>query len=122
MNSFQSLPASRLFPKLSAALALRSRFPTPALLAQASFAELREARGKTCSVSDAKLRGEAPPGRAQYWDQRSCSRECFGLRAETINCGIAPGFENTWSNWNRTLSRLLSTAEKARSSPRSLGS
>ena len=43
-------------PNLPTALALRSRFPTPALLAQASFAELREARGKTCSVSDAKLR------------------------------------------------------------------
>lgn len=43
-------------PNLPTALALRSQFPTPALLAQASFAQLREARGKTCSVSDAKLR------------------------------------------------------------------
>jgi len=42
-------------PNLPTALALRSRFPTPALLAQASFVELREARGKTCSVSNAKL-------------------------------------------------------------------
>lgn len=42
-------------PNLSTALALRSRFPTPALLAQASFIELREAQGKTCSVSNAKL-------------------------------------------------------------------
>ncbi len=42
-------------PNLPTALALRSRFPTPAQLAQASFAELREARGRTCSVSDAKL-------------------------------------------------------------------
>lgn len=45
-----------LNPNVPTALALRSRFPTPALLSQASFAELREARGKTCSVSDAKLR------------------------------------------------------------------
>ncbi|GER90783.1 hypothetical protein KDW_55930 [Dictyobacter vulcani] len=45
-----------LNPNLPTALALRSRFPTPALLSQARFAELREARGKTCSVSDAKLR------------------------------------------------------------------
>src|SRR5262249_16027617 len=45
-----------LNPNLPTALALRSQFPTPALLAQASFAELRQARGKTCSVSDAKLR------------------------------------------------------------------
>lgn len=43
-------------PNLPTALALRSRFPTPALLVQASFAELREARGRTCSVSDAKLK------------------------------------------------------------------
>ena len=43
-------------PNLPTALALRSRFPTPSLLALASFAELREARGRTCSVSDAKLR------------------------------------------------------------------
>src|SRR6202158_6087184 len=43
-------------PNLPTALALRSRFPTPAALAQASFWELREARGRTCSVSDAKLR------------------------------------------------------------------
>lgn len=42
-------------PNLPTALALRSHFPTPALLAQASFEELREARGKTCSVSNAKL-------------------------------------------------------------------
>lgn len=42
-------------PNLPTALALRSQFPTPALLAQASLAELRLARGKTCSVSDAKL-------------------------------------------------------------------
>jgi len=42
-------------PNLPTALALRSHFPTPAQLAQASFAELREARGRTCSVSDAKL-------------------------------------------------------------------
>lgn len=43
-------------PNLPTALALRSRFPTPAHLALATFAELREARGRTCSVSDAKLR------------------------------------------------------------------
>lgn len=42
-------------PNLPTALALRARFPTPAQLAMASFAELREARGRTCSVSDAKL-------------------------------------------------------------------
>jgi transposase len=42
-------------PNLPTALALRSRFPTPAELAMASFEELREARGRTCSVSDAKL-------------------------------------------------------------------
>jgi transposase len=42
-------------PNLPTALALRSCFPTPAQLAQASFAELRQARGRTCSVSDAKL-------------------------------------------------------------------
>lgn len=42
-------------PNLPTALALRSRFPTPAHLALASFAQLREARGRTCSVSDAKL-------------------------------------------------------------------
>ncbi len=42
-------------PNLPTALALRTRFPTPALLAGASFDELREARGRTCSVSDAKL-------------------------------------------------------------------
>jgi transposase len=42
-------------PNLPTALALRSHFPTPALLAQASFLELRTARGKTCSVSNAKL-------------------------------------------------------------------
>jgi transposase len=45
-----------LNPNLATALALRSQFPTPALLAQASFAEVREARGRTCSVSDAKLK------------------------------------------------------------------
>lgn len=43
-------------PNLPTALALRARFPIPALLAQASFDDLREARGRTCSVSDAKLR------------------------------------------------------------------
>lgn len=43
-------------PNLPTALALRSRFPTPSLLALATFAELREARGRTCSVSDTKLR------------------------------------------------------------------
>ncbi|HEU5376793.1 MAG TPA: IS110 family transposase [Ktedonobacteraceae bacterium] len=42
-------------PNLPTALALRSHFPTPALLAQANFIQLREARGKTCSVSNAKL-------------------------------------------------------------------
>jgi len=42
-------------PNLPTALALRSRFPTPAALAEASFWELREVRGRTCSVSDAKL-------------------------------------------------------------------
>ena len=42
-------------PNLPTALALRSRFPTPSDLALASFAELRAARGRTCSVSDAKL-------------------------------------------------------------------
>jgi transposase len=42
-------------PNLPTALALRSRFPTPAELALASFEDLREARGRTCSVSDAKL-------------------------------------------------------------------
>jgi Transposase IS116/IS110/IS902 family len=42
-------------PNLPTALALRSRFPTPADLATAPFAELREARGRTCSVSNAKL-------------------------------------------------------------------
>jgi transposase len=53
-----------LFPELTrllrdlnlpTALALRSRFPTPADLTKASFEELREARGRTCSVSDVKL-------------------------------------------------------------------
>ncbi len=43
-------------PNLPTALALRKRFSTPAELAIASFGELREARGRTCSVSDAKLR------------------------------------------------------------------
>ena len=43
-------------PNLPTALALRSRFPTPSQLALATFAQLREARGRTCSVSDAKLR------------------------------------------------------------------
>jgi transposase len=42
-------------PNLPTALALRERFPTPAQLAVATFWELREARGRTCSVSDAKL-------------------------------------------------------------------
>jgi transposase len=42
-------------PNLPTALALRERFPTPADLAAARFWELREARGRTCSVSDAKL-------------------------------------------------------------------
>jgi transposase len=42
-------------PNLPTALALRERFPTPADLAVASFWELRAARGRTCSVSDAKL-------------------------------------------------------------------
>jgi transposase len=42
-------------PNLPTALALRERFPTPAELAAASFWELRAARGRTCSVSDAKL-------------------------------------------------------------------
>src|SRR3989442_1418833 len=42
-------------PNLPTALALRSRFPTPADLAKASFEDLREARGRTCSVSDVKL-------------------------------------------------------------------
>src|ERR1700730_3312835 len=41
-------------PNLPTALALRSRFPTPADLAAATFIELREARGRTCSVSNAK--------------------------------------------------------------------
>ena len=41
-------------PNLPTALSLRSHFPTPADLAKASF-EPREARGRTCSVSDAKL-------------------------------------------------------------------
>ncbi len=42
-------------PNLPTALALRSHFPTPADLAGATFWELRVARGRTCSVSDAKL-------------------------------------------------------------------
>jgi transposase len=42
-------------PNLPTALALRSRFPTPTELAAATFTELREARGRTCSVSNAKL-------------------------------------------------------------------
>ena len=42
-------------PNLPTALAIRKRFPTPAELAAATFGELREARGRTCSVSDAKL-------------------------------------------------------------------
>ncbi len=42
-------------PNLPTALALRAHFPTPATLAAASFWELREARGRTWSVSDAKL-------------------------------------------------------------------
>lgn len=57
---------TRLFknPNLPTALAIRQRFPTPAMLAQASFEELREARGRTNSVSDAKLRA-LPPLAAQ---------------------------------------------------------
>jgi len=43
-------------PNLPTALALRKRFSTPAELAVAPFGDLREARGRTCSVSDAKLR------------------------------------------------------------------
>ena len=43
-------------PNLPTALALRSGFPTPAALAAAPWFELREARGRTCSVSDAQLR------------------------------------------------------------------
>ncbi len=42
-------------PNLPTALALRERFPTPADLAAATLWELRAARGRTCSVSDAKL-------------------------------------------------------------------
>src|SRR5262249_43451505 len=42
-------------PNLPTALALRSRFPTPREMAAATFWELREARGRTCSVSNAKL-------------------------------------------------------------------
>src|SRR6266849_2212906 len=42
-------------PNLPTALALRERFPTPADLVNATFWELRAARGRTCSVSDAKL-------------------------------------------------------------------
>ena len=42
-------------PNLPTALALRSRFPIPADLAAATFTQLREARGRTCSVSNAKL-------------------------------------------------------------------
>jgi len=42
-------------PNLPTALALRSHFPTPADLAATTFWELRAARGRTCSVSDAKL-------------------------------------------------------------------
>jgi transposase len=42
-------------PNLPTALALREHFPTPADLAAATFWELRAARGRTCSVSDAKL-------------------------------------------------------------------
>ncbi len=42
-------------PNLPTALALREQFPTPADLAAATFWELREARGRTCSVSNAKL-------------------------------------------------------------------
>ncbi len=43
-------------PNLPTALALRSGFPTPAALAAAPWFEWREARGRTWSVSDAKLR------------------------------------------------------------------
>jgi|SRR5579884_2082647 hypothetical protein len=42
-------------PNLPTALALGSRFPTTAELTMASFEELRQARGRSCSVSDAKL-------------------------------------------------------------------
>lgn len=42
-------------PNLPTALSLRSFFPTPADLAVATWPQLREARGRTCSVSDAKL-------------------------------------------------------------------
>ena len=42
-------------PNLPTALSLRSQFPTPAELVTATWSELREARGRTCSVSDAKL-------------------------------------------------------------------
>jgi transposase len=42
-------------PNLPTALALRERFPTPADMAAATFWEMRAARGRTCSVSDAKL-------------------------------------------------------------------
>src|SRR6266536_4145964 len=42
-------------PNLPTALSLRSHFPTPADLVAATWSELREARGRTCSVSDAKL-------------------------------------------------------------------
>ncbi len=52
-----SPPFTRLLrnPHLPTAFALRERFPTPAQLAAATFWELRAARGRTCSVSDAKL-------------------------------------------------------------------
>src|SRR6266516_5314937 len=52
---FPEFPRLLRNPNLPTALALRSRFPTPAELAAATFWELRAARGRTCSVSDAKL-------------------------------------------------------------------
>ncbi len=42
-------------PNLPTALALREKFPTPQVLAVASFSSLAEARGKTHCLSDAKL-------------------------------------------------------------------
>ena len=70
-------------PNLPTALALRERFPTPTDLAAASFWELREARGRTCSVSDAKLQElqrlaaasalapKTQPGCGVWWWSRS---------------------------------------------------
>lgn len=42
-------------PNLPTALAIRERFPTPAILATASLSALQEARGKTRLLTDAKL-------------------------------------------------------------------